>query len=114
MTLRFCSTRGMSTRRHLVDRQQGAASSIARASDCHREGEQFRFCPSERLTTRRTAFLCPTSTFGRLQGVEMTHPRVAAYWHRTVNGGFYEDSFVKPPLIAALMGGTLWALREGR
>jgi len=33
---------------------------------------------------------------------------------RRANGCFYEDSFVKPPLIAALMGGTLWALREGR
>jgi len=32
----------------------------------------------------------------------------------SANGSFYEDSFVKPPLIAALMGGTLWALREGR
>jgi hypothetical protein len=30
------------------------------------------------------------------------------------HASFYEDSFVKPPLIAALMGGTLWALREGR
>jgi hypothetical protein len=27
---------------------------------------------------------------------------------------FYEDSFVKPLLIAAFMGGTSWAPHEGR
>jgi len=31
-----------------------------------------------------------------------------------LNVGFYEDSFVKPLLIAAFMGGTSWASHEGR
>jgi len=31
-----------------------------------------------------------------------------------LNDRFYEDSFVKPLLIAALMSGTSWAPHEGR
>ena len=31
-----------------------------------------------------------------------------------VSARFYEDSFVKPLLIAASMGGTSWAPHEGR